>query len=343
MTCIRKAATADLDAIERIYNELHQAEEDGLITTGWARGIYPTRKTAEEALERDDLFVLVKDGNVLGSGIINQIQVDVYAFAPWKYAAPDKQVCVLHTLVISPKAGRKGLGKTFVQFYEEYAAEHHCPELRIDTNERNQAARAMYKKLGYREVATVPTVFNNIPDVNLVLLEKHMELWDLYDSSGQPTGEIWIRGNKRQIPEGRYHIVCDVLIRNTDGEYLLTLRDPHKDVHPGEWEASAGGSALSGENPLQAAEREMMEETGLTADGMKLIGQSMRGNCIFYSYLAETRCERDSVRLQEGETVDFRWVNKAGLVAFSHSDIGLKSHNERYRSFFDQLEKETDT
>ena len=166
------------------------------------------------------------------------------------------------------------------------------------------------------------------------------ELWDLYDASCQPTGETWVRGSVRPFPEGRYHIVCDILIRNVDGEYLLTQRDPCKEVHPGEWEASAGGSALAGESPLQAAEREMAEETGLTATRMELVGRSMRGSCIFYSYLAETECRREDVRLQEGETVDYRWVDKAGLVAFSHSDTGLKSHNERYREFFDQLEME---
>ena len=47
-------------------------------------------------------------------------------------------------------------------------------ELRIDTNARNVAARAMYKKLGYKEIGIVPTVFNGIPDVQLVLLEKYL-------------------------------------------------------------------------------------------------------------------------------------------------------------------------
>ena len=44
----------------------------------------------------------------------------------------------------------------------------------MDTNERNSAARAMYRGLGYREIGVVPTVFNGIPDVRLVLLEKHL-------------------------------------------------------------------------------------------------------------------------------------------------------------------------
>ena len=169
---IRKAEQRDLDAVDRLYQEIHDAEEAGLITTGWIRGIYPTRASAEAALERDDLFVLEEDGRVLGSGIINRVQVDVYEGAPWKYPAPEEQVCVLHTLVIAPSARGKGYGRTFVRFYETYAREQGCPELRMDTNERNLAARAVYRKFGYQEIGVVPTTFNGIPGVRLVLLEK---------------------------------------------------------------------------------------------------------------------------------------------------------------------------
>ena len=169
---IRRAEIGDLDAVEGIYNELHDAEERGDITIGWKRGIYPARSTAEDAIERNDLFVLEDDGEVRGAGIINHIQVDVYHGVPWDHEAEDDKICVLHTLVISPKAGRKGLGRQFVNFYEEYARGPGCHELRLDTNERNMIARAMYQKLGYKEIAVVPTVFNGIEGVNLVLFEK---------------------------------------------------------------------------------------------------------------------------------------------------------------------------
>lgn len=171
---IRKATWSDLDAVEGLCNEIHDAEEAGIITTGWLRGVYPSRESARAALDRDDLFVLEDGGRILGSGIINRIQVDVYENAPWEFDAPDQQVCVLHTLMISPAEFGKGYARAFLAFYEEYAREHRCPELRIDTNARNAAARAMYKKHGYKEICIVPTVFNNIPGVDLVLLEKHL-------------------------------------------------------------------------------------------------------------------------------------------------------------------------
>ena len=172
---IRKAEERDLAAIECLYQEIHDAESAGLITTGWIRGVYPIKATAEAALARGDLFVLEEDGRILGSGIINQIQVDVYESAPWNRQAPDDQVCVLHTLVISPSAWGKGYGRAFIRFYEAYALQHGCTELRIDTNERNLAARAVYSKCGYQEIDIVPTVFNGIEGVNLVLLEKQIQ------------------------------------------------------------------------------------------------------------------------------------------------------------------------
>ena len=81
---------------------------------------------------------------------------------------------VLHTLVIAPQAFGKGYGKAFVKFYEDYTLSQGCCYLRMDTNARNLRARAMYKKLGYKEIGIVPCVFNGIDGVKLVLLEKRL-------------------------------------------------------------------------------------------------------------------------------------------------------------------------
>ncbi len=168
----RKAERADLDAVCRIYDNIHTAEEQGQAVIGWKRGIYPVRATAEAALARGDLFVEDLDGTVVGTGILNQLQVDVYAGAPWSYDVPDSEVMVLHTLVIDPQAGVPGLGRAFAAYYEEYALTRGCRCLRIDTNEHNARARAFYRRLGYREIGIVPCTFNGLEAVRLVLLEK---------------------------------------------------------------------------------------------------------------------------------------------------------------------------
>lgn len=169
---IRKATSQDIDAIEKIYDRIHDAEDAGKITTGWITGVYPVRATAEAALSRGDLFVYDAEGEIFAAAVINQTQVDVYADCDWKYKADDDKVCVLHTLVVDPTVSGKGIGTSFVAFYEAYAKELGCTALRMDTNARNIAARSLYAKLGYIESGIVPCVFNGIPDVKLVLLEK---------------------------------------------------------------------------------------------------------------------------------------------------------------------------
>lgn len=168
-----------------------------------------------------------------------------------------------------------------------------------------------------------------------------MEIWDLYDIDGNKTGETWERkfGKNNQIPEGRYHLVCDILVKHDDGTFLLTKRSPDKDVYPGRWEASAGGSALSGEGPLECAKRELFEETGISTDRFFQIGTSRReqSRSMFGMFVAETDCDKDSVRLQEGETVAYKWVSREELLAHIGSDDSIPTHDARYRKYYDKI------
>lgn len=171
---IRKATTQDIDAVTLIYDHIHDCEEAGKMTIGWRRDVYPVRATAEAAVSLGDLFVLEDGGKVLAAGRINQQQVPEYACADWFYDAPDSDVWVLHTLAVEPSANGKGYARAFLQFYENYALEHGCHILRIDTNQRNSAARCMYAKHGWREAGIVPCTFNGLPGVQLVCLEKKL-------------------------------------------------------------------------------------------------------------------------------------------------------------------------
>lgn len=170
----RKAGKEDIAAISKIYAATHEAEECGKLTIGWVRDVYPTPDTAEEALRRGDLFVGTEGDTVFGTAIINQRQLAEYENSHWEYAVREREVMVLHTLVIDPALAGRGYGKSFVEFYEAYAVSHGCRYLRMDTQAINQRARAMYHKLGYREIDIVPCSFHGIHAVQLVLLEKRL-------------------------------------------------------------------------------------------------------------------------------------------------------------------------
>ena len=173
---IRKAKKEDIERVVEIYDHIHDAEEKGAIFVGWNRKIYPTKKTAEAAVDRDDLYVMIDDvsDEMVATAIINKIQVDVYKDANWKFNAQDDEVMVLHTLIVDPNKKNKGYGRKFVEFYENLAKDNGCKVLRIDTNEKNTNARQFYKKINYREAGVVPCEFNGLKNVHLVLLEKQI-------------------------------------------------------------------------------------------------------------------------------------------------------------------------
>ena len=64
-----------------------------------------------------------------------------------------------------------------------------------------------------------------------------MELWDAYDRHGNKLPGVTLRRGE-PVPEGMYHLVSEVLVRHTDGSFLLMRRDPGKH-RGGLWEAAA--------------------------------------------------------------------------------------------------------
>lgn len=170
--------------------------------------------------------------------------------------------------------------------------------------------------------------------------EVRMELWDLYNALGQRTGKTMARGNP--VPEGYFHAVADVAVRHADGSFLFTLRDRNKPVFPGKWELGAGGSVIHGEEILDGARRELLEETGLIADALTPAFYIIRpeNHTIYQGYLAEYAGNKDAVRLQEGETIDYRWLSAAETVAFMQSDDCIAPQRDRWQVLLHQLEAE---
>ncbi len=151
-----------------------------------------------------------------------------------------------------------------------------------------------------------------------------MELWDAYDSDFQLIqGKTLIRGES--IPDGIYHLVCEVIVKHIDGTYLLMQRDESKHLG-GYWEATAGGAALRGEKPIECAVRELNEETGISESELIEIGRIVHHehHTIYVNYMVVTDCDKNSIKLQKGETQDYKWVDPDTLRTMNCTELSLK-------------------
>ncbi len=148
-----------------------------------------------------------------------------------------------------------------------------------------------------------------------------MERWDLFDRQRRPLGRTHERG--QPLEPGCYHLVAAVCVVDGRGRMLLTLRDKSKPVYPDCWE-NTGGAVLAGETSLEGALRELQEETGITPNppALRLLDTAWGASSAvdIYLYSMEGTAQ---IRLQPGETADYRWVSleelecmmDAGLIA----------------------------
>ncbi|MBQ0110377.1 MAG: NUDIX domain-containing protein [Oscillospiraceae bacterium] len=133
-----------------------------------------------------------------------------------------------------------------------------------------------------------------------------MELWDVYDGNGKPTGKIVPRG-VRTLKNGEYHLVVHIWPISKDGALLIQRRSHKKRMMPGIW-AATGGSAIAGENSLTAAKRELFEELGITSQ-LEFIKRMRKRNSFVDIYATRVRATVDSLKLQKSEVASAKWVS----------------------------------
>lgn len=151
-----------------------------------------------------------------------------------------------------------------------------------------------------------------------------MEKWDAYDRDFKKIPNVTlVRG--KPLVENVFHLVTDIITQHIDGEYLITQRDFCKNFG-GMWELSSGGSALSGESAKECAIRELKEETGICESQIiefielgRVIDE--KAHSIYVEFFCKTNCDKNKIKLQTGETINFKWVPKDFIRAMSKTEL----------------------
>ncbi len=139
---IRRAASADLDGILDLER------------------LFPGDRMSRAALrrflrsDRAAIWVAVWRGCITGALVMLTRQGSRWAR--------------VYSLVVDPVVRGRGLGQRLVRTAEREAGKRGCTGMSLEVRTDNGPARALYARLGYREVATLPTYYDdNAPGVRL--------------------------------------------------------------------------------------------------------------------------------------------------------------------------------
>lgn len=154
------------------------------------------------------------------------------------------------------------------------------------------------------------------------------EIWDLYDAQGRKVSRTMRRGE--EVPTGHYHLCVHIWPINSMGEFLVQRRALTVQWKPGLW-ATTGGSAISGEDAMTAARRELREELGYDAkDGeLKHIACLKRSNSFCNVFVLRTDLPADAFILQKEEVGAVKWCDGTRLMRMV-ADNMLYNYGDAY-------------
>lgn len=120
---------------------------------------------------------------------------------------------------------------------------------------------------------------------------------------------------KTEITNEDIYRVSSLLIENTKGELLLSLRSKNKkpENNPGKWSPSVNGTVEVGESYYSNLVKEIEEELGITNLKLVKLGKILvndKTNFFVETYKATSDINIKDLRLKEDEVEEVKWFAK---------------------------------
>ena len=143
---------AEIDAIVQLTKDCGKHMRDNGIDQ-WDED-YPDRTVIMNDLDTETLFAYREKGNVIGIIVLNESQDEEYEEINWSTSEDDRNI-VVHRLAVHPDKQGKGIGRTLMDFAEQWAKNNHYDAIRLDTYSQNPRNQKFYTNRGYKDLGPV--------------------------------------------------------------------------------------------------------------------------------------------------------------------------------------------
>lgn len=148
---IREATSSDIDSIL----SMTKACAKNMISKGiyqWNEH-YPSGKAFQKDIDRNELFVLIRETEIRGSIVISTLMDDEYKAIEW--LTPNDKNIYIHRLAVHPDYQGLGLAQELMAYAEQMASEQGYSSIRLDTFSQNNRNQKFYERRGYHRLGSI--------------------------------------------------------------------------------------------------------------------------------------------------------------------------------------------
>jgi isopentenyl-diphosphate delta-isomerase len=173
------------------------------------------------------------------------------------------------------------------------------------------------------------------------------ELIDILTPEGEPTQKTALKSEAHK--NGWFHATVHIWLFTSDKKILLQKRALTKKVFPGIWDISVAGHIGAGEEILEAAKREILEEIGLEFEEKDLIKigtrihqvthkNGIQDNEHHHIFIAELKVPVSVLTMQEEEVAGLELWNLTVLKQTKNfENVLLPRFHEYYCAVYDKI------
>lgn len=114
---------------------------------------YPSSEHFEKDIERDELFVMVLDGEIIGTIVMTTLMDQEYKAIKW--LTQNGNNIYIHRLSVHPKNQGLGYAQVLMNFAENYAKTNGFDSVRLDTFSQNKRNQKFYETRGYEKLGDI--------------------------------------------------------------------------------------------------------------------------------------------------------------------------------------------
>ncbi|WP_394748196.1 GNAT family N-acetyltransferase [Spongiimicrobium salis] len=114
---------------------------------------YPDAQTFEKDLQRKELYVLEREGIIVGTIVLSTFMDEEYKAVNWN--TPTGKNLYIHRLSVIPELQGKGYAQKLMDFGEQYAREQQFVSVRLDTFSQNPRNQKFYETRGYSKLGSI--------------------------------------------------------------------------------------------------------------------------------------------------------------------------------------------